>query len=96
MDNSPRRKATHRRIRHYRRIEGDAEGLPLLVGVAVPAGMRYTRTALERLSATNKSPLGAMCIARGLGRPDATISAEKPLGTSGRALAGMGAIAAAA
>ena len=35
------------------------------------------------LSATKRSPLGATRIARGLAKPDVTISTEKPGGTEG-------------
>jgi hypothetical protein len=75
-------------------VEGDAIGLvePLgkdFVGRVLPAGMRRTRTVLDVLSATNRSPFGATRMARGPARPDATISTEKPVGTLGLAPAGI-------
>ena len=69
------------------RIECDAEWL------VEPAGEDFvlTRTVLDALSATNKSPFGADRMERGLASPDATISTEKPDGTRGLAPAGIGA-----
>src|ERR1700722_13167480 len=61
------------------------------VGEALPAGIRRTRTVLDALSATNKSPFGTNRMERGLASPDATISTEKPDGTRALAPAGIGA-----
>jgi hypothetical protein len=78
-------------------IEGNAERLlqpagkyRVFLGAVWPAGMRNTCTVPNMLSATNKSPLGATRITRGLCKPDVvTSSAAKPSGTCGRAPAGI-------
>src|ERR1700716_1543421 len=59
-------------------------------GLALPAGTRNTWTEFDIVLATNKSPFGATRITRVLRRSDVTSSAEKPVGTCGRAPAGMG------
>jgi hypothetical protein len=43
--------------------------IPFWVGKALPAGTRSTRTVLDALSATNRSPFGANRMARGLAMP---------------------------
>src|SRR5947209_8578273 len=51
---------------------------------------RSTRMRLALLSATNRSPLGAVTILRGLVNPSASRSAWKPAGTLGEAPWGRG------
>jgi len=64
----------------------------LISGRAVPEGTRSTRTELLSLSATNRSPFGAVRITRGAFSPDATFSMMKPGGTLGLAPSGIGAV----